>query len=149
MNIFDSEPCDDNIKKFRITCGEVYILMNIIDCSKKLYSLDLINSNKLDLKKINNIIPRLMISTKPLIKNETIADMFYFYLSSLNEKIDNYINANKDNDNKENDNKDNDNKLNLTVNDFCVISRNKCDEGLYNTSLQYKVYVYVTNKLNN
>ena len=37
--------------------------------SKKLYSLDLIDSNKLDLKKINNIIPQLMISTKPIIKN--------------------------------------------------------------------------------
>ena len=34
MNIFDSEPCDDNLQKFRITCGEVYILTNIIDSGR-------------------------------------------------------------------------------------------------------------------
>ena len=51
MNIFDSEPCDDNLQKFRITCGEVYILTNIIELSKKLHSIDLIDSGKLDLNK--------------------------------------------------------------------------------------------------
>ena len=40
MNIFDSEPCDDKINKFRITCGEVYILTNIIELSKRLHSID-------------------------------------------------------------------------------------------------------------
>ena len=51
MNIFDSEPCDDNLQKFRITCGEVYILTNIIELSKKLHSIELIDSGKLDLRR--------------------------------------------------------------------------------------------------
>jgi len=133
MNIFDSEPCDDKINKFRITCGEVYILMNIIDCSKKIFSIDLIDSGKLDLSKLNMIIPQLMITTKPLINNDTVSDMFYFYLSSLNEKIEKFITQNK--------------KANIILDDFCVISRSKCDESLYSTSQQYKVYIYVKNKL--
>lgn len=135
MNIFDSEPCDDNLQKFRITCGEVYILTNIIELSKKLHSVDLINYGKLDLNKLNMIIPQLMISTKPLINNETVADTFYFYLSSLKEKIEKFITQN--------------NKANIILDDFCVISRNKCDEGLYDTSRQYKVYVYVKKRLDN
>jgi hypothetical protein len=133
MNIFDSEPCDDNIKKFRITCGEVYILTNIIECCKNIFSLELIDSNKLDLNKLHNIIPQLMITVKPLIMNEIIADMYYFYLSSFNEKIDNYI--------KVNDN------LKLSVNDFCVISRKKCTNGFDDTSQQYKVYIYLKKEL--
>ena len=133
MNIFDSEPCDDDLQKFRITCGEVYILMNIIECSKKLHSIDLIDLGKLDLNKLNMIIPQLMITTKPLINNETIADTFYFYLSSLKEKIEKFITQNK--------------KENIILDDICVISRSKCDESLYDTSRQYKVYVYVKKRL--
>ena len=133
MNIFDSEPCDDNLQKFRITCGEVYILTNIIELSKKLHSIELIDSGKLDLNKLNMIIPQLMISTKPLINNDTVSDMFYFYLSSLNEKIEKFITQN--------------NRTNIILDDFCVISRSKCDEGLYSTSRQYKVYVYVKKRL--
>ena len=133
MNIFDSEPCDDNLQKFRITCGEVYILTNIIEFSKKLHSIDLIDSGKLDLNALNMIIPQLMISTKPLINNETVADTFYFYLSSLKEKIEKFITQN--------------NKTNIILDEFCIISRNKCDESLYSTSQQYRVYVYVKKRL--
>ena len=135
MNIFDSEPCDDNLQKFRITCGEVYILTNIIELSKKLHSIDLIDSGKLDLNALNMIIPQLMISTKPLINNETVADTFYFYLSSLKEKIEKFITQN--------------NKTNIILDEFCVISRNKCNENLYSTSQQYRVYVYVKKRLDN
>ena len=135
MNIFDSEPCDDNLQKFRITCGEVYILTNIIEFSKKLHSIDLIESGRLDLNKLNMIIPQLMISTKPLINNDSMADMFYFYLDSLKEKIEKFINEK--------------NKIYLTKIDFCVISRSKCDDGLYSTSRQYRVYVYVKKRLDN
>jgi hypothetical protein len=133
MNIFDSEPCDDNIKKFRITCGEVYILTNVIECCKKIFSLELIDSNTLDLKKLHDIIPQLMRTVKPLIMNEIIADMYYFYLSSFNEKIDNYIKVND--------------IIKLSVNDFCVISRKKCTNGFDDTSQQYKVYIYVKEEL--
>jgi hypothetical protein len=135
MNIFDSEPCDDNLQKFRITCGEVYILTNIIELSKKIHSLDLIDSGKLDLNKLNMIIPKLMILTKPLINNENVADTFYFYLSSLKEKIEKFITQN--------------NKENIILDDFCVISRKKCDDDLYSTSRQYKVYIYVKKRLDN
>jgi len=129
MNIIDSESCDDNLEKFRITCGEVYTLTNIIECSKKLISVDLIDSNKLDLNKVMVIIPKLMIISRPLINNEIIYNMFYFYLSSLNEKIEKFI--------KEK------NKSNITLDDFCVISRSKCVNGSSDTSRQYTVYVYI------
>lgn len=134
MNIFDSEPCDDNIIKFRITCGEVYILTNVIECSKKIFSVELIDSSKIDLIKLNNIIPQLMRTIKPLIMNEIIADMYYFYLSALNEKIEKFIKDNKD-------------KTKLFVDDFCVISRKKCDNRFDDTSQQYKVYIYVKKEL--
>ena len=133
MNLYDTEPCDDEIKKFRITCGEVYILTNIIETSKKILSIDLINSNKLDLNTLHLIIPKLMKSIKPIINNEIVADMFYFYLSSLNEKIEKYMTKTND--------------IKLSVNDFCVISRTKCNNGLLNDSQQYKVYVYVKTKV--
>ena len=137
MNLYDTEPCDYEIKKFRITCGEVYILTNIIETTKKILSLNLIDSNKLDLKALHEIIPKLIKNIKPIINNEIIADMFYFYLSMLNEKIEKYM-SDVNNINE---------KLQLTINDFCVISRKKCENPLLNDSQQYKVYVYVKNKL--
>ena len=139
MNIFDSEPCEDKTKKLKITCGEVYVLMNIIDSCKKIFMTDLIDINKLDINKLdinklNMIIPQLMKPLKLIIDQEIIADMFYFYLSSLNEKIKKFIKKN--------------NNTNLTIDDFCVMSRNKCEEGLYNFSIQYKVCMYVKNQVN-
>ena len=81
------------------------ILINIIECCAKLFSLELID-----------IIPQLMHNIKPLIMNEIIADMYYFYLSSFNEKIEKYmIEINND-----------ESKLKLSVDDFCVIGRKKC-----------------------
>ena len=74
-----------------------------------------------------------MRTVKPLIMNEIIADMYYFYLSSFNEKIDNYIKVNEN--------------IKLSVNDFCVISRKKCTNGFDDTSQQYKVYIYVKEEL--
>lgn len=130
MNIFDSEPCDDDLQKFRITCGEVYTLTNIIECCKHILSIDLIVDGELDLNMLLQIIPMLMETMKPIIKDSSIYDMYYFYLSSLNEKIENYISKNE-------------NKLKLSGNKICVISRKKCVNGIYDTSQQYKIYIYV------
>jgi hypothetical protein len=138
MNIFDSEPCDDKINKFRITCGEVYTITHIIECCKHILSIDLIESGNLNLNMLQQIIPMLMKSMKSIIRDkigdkigdETKQDMYYFYVSSLNEKIKKYM-------------QENENKLKLSVDDLCVISRKKCINGIYDTSQQYKVYIYV------
>lgn len=130
MNIFDSEPCDDDLQKFRITCGEVYTITHIIECCKHILSIDLIDSGKLDLNKLHQIIPMLMELMEPIIRDEIKQDIYYFYLSSLNDKIEKYI-------------KDNLNKQKLSVDDFCVISRKKCINGIYDTSQQYNIYLYI------
>lgn len=152
MNVFDTKPCENETKKLKITCGEVYVLMIIIDCCKKIFSsdkfdlfdsdlidldlidLDLFDSDKLDINKLHNIIPQILKPLKIIINQESIYDIFYFYLSSLDDKIEKFI---KNNYSK------------MAIDDFCVISRKKCDTGLLDFSLQYKVCMYIKEKLSN
>lgn len=135
MNIFDSEPCDDKKNKLKLTCGEVYVITNVIDISKKIFQLDLINSSKLDINEMHKIIPEMMKKVKKIVDHEIIADIYYFYLSSLDDKIEKFI---KDNPQE-----------NITMDDICVLSRTKCEDGKFNFSLQYKVCMYITKIFNN
>ena len=144
MNIFDTLPCEDDTKKLKITCGEVYVLMNVIDISKKLFMTDLIDSTKLDstkldstkldINKLNTMIQKIMNNLKMFINNEIVLDLYYFYLSSLNEKIEKFIKDKQE--------------IYITINDLCVISRKKCEAGLFDFSLQYKVCMYVKQRIN-
>ena len=82
MDLSDTEPCDDNIKKFRILCGEVYILKNIIECCKKILSIenavsivvlrdprpDVIKPNNVDfLINCGTLIPEIISNKSPNI----------------------------------------------------------------------------------
>jgi len=135
MNIFDSEPCDDKKNKLKLTCGEVYVITNVIDISKKIFQLDLINSSKLDINKMHKIIPEIMKKIKRIVDHEIIADIYYFYLSSLDDKIEKFIKENP--------------QENITIDDICVLSRTKCEDGKFNFSIQYKICMYITKLFNN